>query len=58
MPTNVVAVLERQRQLQTAANAHTSMLFAYLVLSLCIILLQLAVPNFAEALVFIGNIEF
>jgi hypothetical protein len=58
VPTNIVAVLERKRQTQAEASAHTTMLLAYLVVSLALILLQLTVPNFAEALVLIGNIEF
>jgi hypothetical protein len=55
MPTNIVEVLERRRRAQFEASADTTMLLVYLIASLCVIILQLAVPNFADALVLIGQ---
>ena len=54
----MVAVLERKRQIKAAASANATMLLACLVVSLGMILLQLALPNFAEALALIGGNEF
>jgi len=55
MPTNIAEILERKHQAQAQASADTLVLLIYLIVGLCMSILQLAVPSFAEALVLIGE---
>jgi len=57
MPVNIVEVFELQRRTQAQASVDTTRLLVLLIASLCVIILQLAVPSFTEALVLIGQIE-